>query len=63
MSRDGGILFWGGEYLREVTINQARRHAQLKNKVLPFGHIVNTPDGQLPLFEFKLSAGAALKAR
>ena len=62
MSRDGGILFWGGEYSREVTINQARRNAQMKKKVNPL-FIVKSADGQLPLFEFKLIAGAALKAR
>lgn len=73
LRNDGGMLYWGGEYTREINIVNNRRGAQMNNRVIPIsltpsligrrGRARTNSRESIPMFEFRIMAGAPMKSR
>jgi hypothetical protein len=66
MAKEGTVMFWGGQFARSLHISQARRQGQVNARLLSNDHkhtqqLQENPN--LPLFEFSVTSGAALKSR
>ena len=66
LRKEGGMMYWGGEYVRDVEVASARRAVQFNSRGLSNGvdrssRFRNT--GPNPTFEFKVVAGPPLKSR
>ena len=66
MAREGHVMFWGGEFTRQLYVSQARRvgHANamlVHNDRHDAKKLVDNPN--LPYFDYAVFSGSALKSR
>ncbi len=63
MSKEGAVMFWGGDYCRPVSVSQQRRAVQMNTRIVSNLDRGQVKNDQLPMFEFRVASGVALKSR
>jgi hypothetical protein len=66
LSREGEMMYWGGEYQKEMSIITQKRAIQFNAHIITTAKETTTKVGTVadaPLLEFRVIAGAPLRSR
>lgn len=63
LSEDKKLLFWGGEYTREVTVTKIRRAVQLGGNTVKHTERSRMANEETPLLDVRVVSGAALRSK
>ena len=66
MAREGHVMFWGGEYTRQLYVAQARRVGHANAMLVHNDRLdakKNADNPNLPYFDYAVVSGCALKSR
>ncbi len=66
LSKEGEMMYWGGEYQKEMSIITQRRAIQFNSHIITTASERTTKvgiTGDAPVLEFRVIAGAPLRSR
>lgn len=62
LSKEGELMYWGGEYQRDITILQQKRAVQINSQVIRNDRVGRVLEDK-PVLDFRVVAGAPLRSK